>query len=216
MKPADPIVVIGAGGFGREVHDVIVAINAAQPEPTWHFLGFVDDGSPDLELLTRRGAPYVGPSAEMKSLSGIQYVVGIGNPYSRRQLADSADSAGLAAATLIHPSATIGLDVEIGAGTIICSHVSITTNIRIGRHVHLNLNATVGHDSTLKDFVTINPGATISGNVALEEEVTMGTLSTVIQGRRIGRGTTVGAGAAVVRDLPAGVVAVGVPAKPLS
>lgn len=211
-----PIVVIGAGGFGREVHDVIVAINGAAAEPVWHFLGFIDDGSPDEQLLGRRNARHLGGTHELPSMAGTFYVIGVGNPVTRRRLAEQADAAGLRAATLVHPSSTMGLDVEVGEGSIICSHASITTNVRIGCHVHLNLNVTVGHDSIVRDFVTINPGATISGNVVLEQDVTMGTLSTVIQGKRIGERTTVGAGAAVVRDLPGGVVAVGVPARPLS
>ena len=215
VTTAAPIVVIGAGGFGREVHDVIVAVNAASAEPVWHFLGFVDDGTPDQQLLGRRNARHLGGTNELPSMGGASYVIGVGNPVARRRLAEQADAAGLRAATLVHPSATMGLDVEVGEGSIICSHVSITTNVRIGRHVHLDQNVAIGHDTTLRDFSRVNPGATVSGNVTLDEDVTMGTNSTAIQGLRIGRGATVGAGAAVIRDLPPGVVAVGVPARPL-
>ena len=170
VTTAAPIVVIGAGGFGREVHDVIVAINAASADPVWHFLGFVDDGTPDPQLLGRRNARHLGGTNELPSMGGTFYVIGVGNPVARRRLAEQADAAGLRAATLVHPSATMGLDVEVGEGSIICSHVSITTNVRIGRHVHLDQNVAIGHDTTLRDFSRVNPGATVSGNVTLDEE----------------------------------------------
>ena len=103
----------------------------------------------------------------------------------------------------------------IGEGFVACAHVSITTNIAIGRHAHLNLNTTVGHDCTFGDFVTVNPGANISGSVTLGHNVTIGTGAVIIQGVTVGEGTVVGAGAIVTRDLPAQVVAMGAPARPV-
>jgi acetyltransferase-like isoleucine patch superfamily enzyme len=89
-------------------------------------------------------------------------------------------------------------------------------NVRLGRHVILNLAVTIGHDAVLGDYVTVNPNVSISGNTVLEDEVTMGTGATIIQGRRIGARTPRSALApTVVRDLTADVTAVGVPARPL-
>jgi len=112
-------------------------------------------------------------------------------------------------------SATIGADVELGAGSVICSNVSLTTNIRLGRHVHVNLNSTIGHDSRIADFVTINPLVAVSGDVCLDEDVTMGTHSSILQGLHVGTRSFVGAGAVVTKDVAPGTTVVGVPAKPL-
>ncbi|WP_239308374.1 acetyltransferase [Frankia sp. Cj3] len=205
------LVVVGAGGHGRELMDVVEAVNAVRP--TYELLGVVDDGQPDLNQLFRREVRHLGPVRLLAEIDA-EYVVGIGAPAIRRAVDSMATAWGRQAATLVHPRAVIGRDVLLGSGNVVCALASITTNVRTGRHVHLNIAATVAHDCRLGDYVTLSPGAHVSGTVTLEDDVTIGTGAMVIQGLTIGTGTTVGAGAAVIRSLPAGVVAVGVPARP--
>jgi sugar O-acyltransferase (sialic acid O-acetyltransferase NeuD family) len=214
-----PLVIVGAGGFGREVLDVVEAINehySTTGFAPWDVLGFVDDGSPDQELIDDRGVPFLGPVEKLAAMPPeTQYVIGIGSGPVRRRIDESASESGRTAATLVHPTTVIGRHrITIGAGSVICANVAITTNVALGRHVHLNLGVTVGHDAVLGDYVTANPNVSISGGVTLEDEVNMGTGSIVIPGRRIGARTIIGAGATVVGDLPCDVTAVGVPARP--
>lgn len=214
MTP-QPIIIVGAGGFGREVLDVI---RATDPDGSqWSFLGFVADTEPESQVLERIEANWIGTVDNYlsKPVSG-HFVIGIGDPKTRRQLAKLFTDAGMRPAKLIHPNASIGADVEIEEGSVICSHVSITTNVRIGKHVHLNLNSTVGHDTEIGHFVTINPLSAVSGDVKIEDEVTLGTNCAVIQGLTIKTGATVGAGAVVVKAVDAHSTVVGVPAKPVS
>ena len=210
---ATPIVIVGAGGFGREVLDVL---RAADPgEGIWKFAGFVADDEPDPRILQRIGAVWLGMvEAYLADPMAIDFVVGVGDPQTRRMLTQRLVAAGLHPATLIHPSATIGADVEIGEGSVICSHVSITTNVRLGAHVHLNLNSTVGHDTRIGDYVTINPLTAVSGDVTIEDEVMLGTNSAVLQGLTVEAGAIVGAGAVVVKRVAANTTVVGVPAMP--
>lgn len=209
-----PIVIVGAGGFGREAHDVIEAINEAAGAEVWRFQGFIDDAVHHPELLASRG-PILGGTDALATLPPtVRYVIGIGNGRVRRAIDAKATALGMEAAVLVHPAATMGRHgIELAPGTIVCSHVSLTTGIQLGRHVHLNLNVTVGHDAVLEDYATVNPGATISGNVVIGTEAMIGTNAAIIQGMTVGARSVIGAAAGVVRPIPADVVAVGIPAK---
>ncbi len=208
------LVIIGAGAFAREVHDVVEAVNAEGAG--WNFLGFLDSNPSDDSLILARGSTVLGGHEMFGKLSaGTRYLIGINGPAVRRSVDEAASGAGLEPAVLVHPTAAVGAHgVEFGPGTIICANVSITTNVRTGRHVHVNLNSTIGHESVLEDYVTLNPGVNVSGNVVLEAGVMVGTGAAIIQGVRVGAGSVVGMGSAVIRDVPAGVTAIGVPAKP--
>jgi sugar O-acyltransferase (sialic acid O-acetyltransferase NeuD family) len=209
-------VIIGAGGHGREIADVVDAINDAVERDPWHLIGFIDDGTPDLQVIRRRGGVVLGGTERLADMADVAFVVGVGSGHMRRRLDAIAVAAGLEPIVLCHPGATVGRDVRLGPGVVICAHASVTTNVDLGRHSHINRHAGVGHDAVVGDFVTLHPGATISGNVVLEDGVTIGTNAAVIQGVRIGRASTVGAGAAVVRDVDPDVTVVGVPARPLA
>lgn len=139
--------------------------------------------------------------------------MGVGNPTTRRlisaRFSDVNNTPGLA----IHPSVTVGSLSMVGAGSVICSGAQISTNVLMGRHVHINPNATVGHDSVLGDFVSVNPGSIISGDVLCEEEVLVGAGAVILQGLRVGARSTVGAAACVTRNINSDCIVKGIPAR---
>lgn len=213
------IVIVGAGGFGREVASHIRDINTyavdhGLPEQ-WEILGFIDDGVPDLELCRLFGLEHLGGSDAFASLpSGTSYITAIGNGAVRRLIAERADAAGLSAATLVHPDTTIGSLVTIGEGTIICPGARITCNLEIGKHCQVNLSVTIGHEATINDYATIFPLAAISGFVTLGEATTIGANSVINPGVTVGEGAFVASGSAVNKDAEPYTLVAGVPAKP--
>lgn len=206
------LVVIGAGGHGREMLDVVEAVN--RTAPTFDLLGVVDDRGDEHGLLARRNVKVLGGLDLLPTLAAC-YVIGLGDPEARRQVDEQATAAGLVPATLVHPTAVLGSDLRLGPGFVAAAHAQVTTNVVTGRHVQLNVGATLSHDCMLGDYVTLSPGCHVSGNVRLGDGVTLGVGAVVRQGITIGEDTFVGAGAVVVDDLPAGTTAVGVPAKPV-
>lgn len=192
---------VGAGGTGRESLDVALACG----QPVTAFLDELAAGS---EV---RGLPVLGTG---QAPPGARYVVGIADPVTRRRIAGDLDGRGLHALTLVHPRAVIGPETTLGPGCVVMANAHVSSSVRMGAHVQVQYNATVGHESVLDDFVTVYPGANVAGAVHLEEDVTVGSNAAVLQRLSVGRGTFVGAGAVVTRHLAAGLVAVGVPARP--
>ncbi len=206
-----PLVIIGAGGLGREILDLVRDVNRAAP--TFDLLGFLDDGRPDQSLLARVGATHLGPTSLLGELDA-SYVIGIGDTEPRRRVDALARSWARSAATLVHPLATVGGDVELGPGVLIAAGVRLTTHLVIGRHTLVNFNSIIGHDTVIEDFATLHGGVNVGGWCVIEEGATLGLGSVVLPYLRVGRGATVGAGAVVVRDVPANVTVVGAGARP--
>lgn len=205
------VVVIGAGGFGREVAWLIERINNVAP--TWQLLGFVDDDESKF-LQKFHGLPVLGNIDWLNRQSDDLFVVcSVGKSIIRKNIVSRVR--GKTFPTLVDPDVICSDSVNIGEGSIICAGSILTVDISIGSHTIVNLDCTVGHDAVLNDFVTVYPSVNISGNVCIEACVEIGTGSQIIQGLHILENTIIGAGAVVIRDLPSNCTAVGNPAKPI-
>jgi len=209
---AEDLVIVGAGGQGRETLDVVEAINGVKTK--WSFLGFVDDGEVRAERLSRRGAEVV----ELGDLDAekVRYVIGIGDPGDRASVAERMTRHGFTPATLVHPTVTLGGDVRMADGVVLAAGARVTTNVSLGRHTQLNVGACVSHDCEVGEFVTLSPGTLVNGDCAIGDRAFFGTGAIVTPGCTIGADAKVGAGAVVLSDVPPQATFVGVPAAPTS
>jgi sugar O-acyltransferase (sialic acid O-acetyltransferase NeuD family) len=205
------ILVYGAGGFAREVKDVLDAMEEAGK--TVRCIGFLDDEVKNHGRTLNDVPVHGGEDRIREFVDQVEFLIGIGNPVVKKKIAEKIAGHGGRFAKAFHPAAVTSRYVEYGEGTIVTAGVILTNQIRIGKYVILNLGVTVGHDCVLEDYVTVAPGVFISGNVRIGEGTDVGTGSSIIQGVKIGRWSVIGAGAVVTKDIPDNCTAVGVPAK---
>jgi sugar O-acyltransferase (sialic acid O-acetyltransferase NeuD family) len=209
-----PLVIFGAGGLGREVLVLLQQLNEAGAN--WDVRGFYDDLAPAAPTVA--GLPYLGTAHDLNQIDEpLAVAIAVGSGASRAAVVARLTSPQLTFPALVHPAVRLApyQRVALGAGCIIQQGCILTCDIALGRFVLLNLGCTIGHDAVLEDFCSLMPHANVGGAAKLGAGVYLGTNATVIQAVRVGAGTTVGAGAVVVRELPAGITAVGVPARAL-
>jgi len=209
------LVVIGAGGFAREVAWLVEDINAVNNE--WELLGFIDENAANHGKVLN-GFPVLGDFDAFYnkgSSEPIYAVCAVGNPRIKTSLVHKALEWGFKFTNLIHPTVLMSHFVKMGVGNIICAGNILTVNISLGSFIIINLNCTVGHDVVISDYSTLLPGVNVSGNTMLNTGCNIGTNVSIIQGISIGEWSTIGAGAVVVNNIPPCCTAVGVPAKPI-
>jgi sugar O-acyltransferase (sialic acid O-acetyltransferase NeuD family) len=208
------LVIVGCGGFGREVFSLVAAINQARGS-LWTVEGFVDDSpsAEDRARVSALGSCLLGPVESLRHWSDISSVIAIGCPSVRTTVAGKLDGLSVHFPPLVHPAATVGSAVALGRGVVIAAGARLSTNIRLGAHVQIDQNVTIGHDTQVGDYSRLNPQACVSGSVQIGTGVLIGANATILPALRVGSGATVGAQACVVHDVAEHTVVKGVPAR---
>ncbi|MDR3455251.1 MAG: acetyltransferase [Rhodoferax sp.] len=208
--------VYGASGYGREVMPLARAQLQRQGIAATQLV-FVDD---------QPGAPMVNGQRVLRYAEFLQApagprhaVLAIGSSAVREKLAVRCAADGVRPWTVAAANVVTMDEVLLGEGAVLSPFVTLTSNIRIGRHFHANIYSYVAHDCVIGDFVTFAPGVQCNGNIVIEDHAYIGAGAVIKQGMPgqplvIGRGAVVGMGAVVTRDVPPGVTVVGNPAKP--
>jgi len=199
------LIIIGAGGHGKVCADVAIKMNR------WKEILFLDDNP---ELNVSMGIPVVGDTTSFQQyIYDSDIFVAIGCNKIRKHVLENVLNAGASIPVLIHPSAILGHDVQIGTGSVLMANVVINPCSSIGVGCIINTGATIDHDCRLGDFVHISPGSSIAGSVTIGDKAWLGIGAVVSNNLTISAECTIGAGAVVVYSINDKGTYVGVPAQ---
>lgn len=210
------VAIFGASGCGRGV--MPLARQQWGVSGKSHQLVFVDDHPPAAEYNGHRVLTYAEWLAQPASSRTIN--IAIANSILRQKLVERCMADGVQFFEVRATNVVQLDDVQLGEGAILCPFVTLTSNIRIGKHFHANLYSYVEHDCVIGDYVTFAPGVMCNGNVVVEDHAYIGAGAVIRQGQPgrplvIGRGAVVGMGAVVTKSVAPGTTVVGNPARPL-
>ena len=205
-----PIVIVGGGGHAAEVCSYLAS------HPDFALIGVLDDAKPPGSFEQTR---LLGPIERLGELAcseqGLHFITAFGDNELRLSVMRRIEGlpVRIPPAVVVAPLAHVGPNVELGEGTLLAPGAVLTTKVKIGRHCIVNVNVSVSHDCQISDFVNLNPGATVCGSVCIGEGAYIGAGATIIDKVSVGAWSVIGAGSGVIRDVPARVTVVGVPAK---
>jgi sugar O-acyltransferase (sialic acid O-acetyltransferase NeuD family) len=207
------MIVVGAGGFAKELYEVIYKISGANE------LCFFDNITEKLAstLFDKKILRTLDEAKTYLYKFDNRYVLGIGNPILRKKMCENFDKIGGDLISIVSPNSNIGrFGVSIGNGATILANANITSNVKIGKGLLMYPNAIITHDCILGDFVELSPGATILGQCVIGDFSQIGANATILPGIKIGKNVVIGAGAVVTKDVPDNSLSFGVPAKVLN
>jgi sugar O-acyltransferase (sialic acid O-acetyltransferase NeuD family) len=213
LRPAKRnLVIVGAGGCGREVF--IWASQAIAAGSPLRIKGFLDD----------RGCALEGMGYETGILGDLStyqidekdvFVCAIGDPTTKMKCYSRIAERGGEFINIIHPLANIGQNVELGEGVVLGPFSSITCDVQIGNHTSIGALSNVAHDTVIGDWCQISSHCGVNGNANLGEGVFLGSHACILPGVKVGPWAFVGAGSIVVRNVSPRTKVFGNPASPI-
>lgn len=203
------IILVGAGGFGREV---LQWARDAWPGHASRFAGFL---SAERDRLERHDCSLdiIAAPDRYEPQDGDALLLAIGIPIVRRQVAESLRARGANFLTLIHPTAIVSATATIGEGSIVCPYAIVSDSARMGAFVLMNYHSSLGHDASAGDYAVLSPYATLGGNAHVAEDVFMGLHASVGPGKRIGARSKVSANSCALSDAPPESIIYGAPGR---
>lgn len=203
------ILIVGAGGFGREVLQWALH---AWPDHADRIAGFLSDDPRRLDGFSI-GRGILGRVCDYEKTPGDYLLLGIGVPYARRMVAQRLATQGAEFVTLVHPKSAVADSARIGWGSIVCPGAIISDSATLGRCVLVNYHASFGHDSSAGDFAVLSPYATLGGAASIGNDVFLGLHASVGPGVSVGERSKISANSCALSSVPPDSLVYGVPGR---
>ena len=203
------IVIVGAGGCGREIH---LWAKDSFDFTKYQIKGFLSNNKSDLDNFDVK-VGIIGDPDYYEIKENDRFLFAIGNIETKKRLIKKLKNKGAKFLTLIHPTAIVVNTEKIGEGVVICPFCLVSHNVQLDDFVMINAYVTCGHDSKVGKYSILSPYVALNGFVVLEDEVFLGTHATVIAGKRVGYRSKVSANSVVMRNVPPNRIVFGVPGR---
>lgn len=206
------LLVVGAGGFARETVEAVRAVNAVRP--TWRLLGLLDDRTA-LHGSEVGGVPVIGAIELVHVHASALIVLTTGRPdnyVSRPLIAARLGLPDHRYATIVHPTATVGVTCSVGAGSVLLAHVDLTADVAVGRHVAVMPQVVLPHDVRVDDFATLASGVRLGGACHIAEGAYIGAGACLRENVTVGARALVGMASLLTRNVPSERLWMGSPA----
>lgn len=203
------LIIVGAGGLGREILQWIKDINKV--ELKWIVKGFIDDSSNPLKE-KECSHTVLGTIKDWLPGDNEVFACAIANPEHKEQAVHNLKARGAVFISVIHPTAIIGEHNNIGEGLVMYPNARITVNVQVGDFVTL-LSSGIGHDVQIGDFSTISSYCAVTGGAFLGRKVFLGSHATVIPNVSVGDNVYIGAGSVVITNIQPSIRVMGNPAR---
>lgn len=200
-------IIVGAGGFGKEIAFLLQSISR------YELIGFVDD-SLKMQNQELFGKPVLGTIDSLIELEETAIFMGIASPDIKEKIYQKINKNNkLIFPNLVAPSSLVGINVQLGIGNILMPYTTYTADVVLGDFNMINIGSTIGHDTQIGNYNSIFPSVNISGHVILGDKNEIGVGTKIIQNLKIGNTNIIGAGSVVIKNINNNTKNIGVPTK---
>jgi len=203
------IIILGAGGLGRELYSWA---KDSFPKDQYKIKGFLDDNPKVLNNYNVE-IRVIGSIDNYEVKENDRFIIGVGDVEIKKKIVEKLEARSARFLTLIHPTAIVANTAKIGQGVFICPFVTVGDHAQLDDFIILNIYSCCAHNSKIGKYCTLSPYAAVTGFAILEDEVFLGTHSTIIPGKKVGYRSKVSANSVVMRDVPSNKIVFGVPGK---
>jgi len=207
------LIILSAGGLGREYYHLAKAVAKNRPSVTWEPYGFLDDRPGVLDGKNLEGTPILDTIENYIPKENDRFICAMGDPLERQRYAQMILDKGGVFCKIVSHGASICSGRRLRRGVVVCNNALVSCDVTVGAHTFINNNTTIGHDVEIGRFCHVGGHVFVGGNARIGDRVIIHPSATILPGITIGDEAVIGAGSVVINDVKVGCTVFGVPAR---